>query len=120
MLVFLYMKTTRILNIAAQSELEKLAAHIQIARKRRKLTLSAIAERTGVAISTISRLESGDPRVALGTMLQVLSILGLLRGLSELVAPENDVQQALHEARNIRLGKSSTPKGVFSATDLDF
>lgn len=105
-------------SIDAQTELEGLARHIKIARKRRKMSLRGLAERTGVSIATLSRLEKGDPTVAFGTALQVLSVLGLVRGLSRFISPENDVEQTLEEARQLRLTRRHLRN--FTKEELDF
>jgi transcriptional regulator with XRE-family HTH domain len=119
LILFSYMKNNTNINLEATEELKKIAQSIQVARKRRKITLSDLSKRVGVAISTLSRLESGDQTVALGTVLQVLSVLGLVKGISEIIAPENDVAQVLEEVRNLRLGKDSK-KPIFSEKELQF
>lgn len=108
------------LNIEAEQELRKLASHIKTARMRRKITLADLAKRTGVSASTIWRLEDADPTVSLGTVMQVLGILGMVRGLSELIAPEHDVSQALEEVRSLRMGKRRAGKKVFDNSELQF
>jgi transcriptional regulator with XRE-family HTH domain len=108
----------QILSPDASDELKQLAQHISIARKRRRITLRSMAERTGVSIATLSRLERGDPTVSVGGVLQVLGILGLAKGLSRILAPENDIEQTLHEVREIRRTKRELP--LFKEEELDF
>src|SRR5688572_27006153 len=107
-------------NIEARDELRALASNIRIARKRRKRTLADMAERTGVSISTLSRLESGDKTISIGTVLQVLSALDLLRGLANLTAPEHDVAQVLKEVRDMRARRISVGRRSFREEDLNF
>lgn len=49
-----------------------------------------LAVRAGVSLSTIARLEKGDPGVALGTLADVLVAMGLIKRLSELVDIRSD------------------------------
>jgi len=107
-------------NLEAQNEIKILASNIRVARKRRRRTLRDIAERTGVSVSTLSRLESGDDSISIGTVFEVLSALDLLRGIGSITAPENDVAQVLAEVRDIRLKKRAGAKNNFSEEDLDF
>lgn len=90
-----------------------------MARKRRKITLKEMSERTGVSISTLSRLESGDRSVSLRTLLQVLSVLGLVAGFAELTNPDNDLEQVIREVRDMRRGRASK-KQRFNPDDLEF
>ena len=68
----------------------KLGADIATARKRRSLTIATVAERAFVGRNTITRVERGDPGVALGIYATVLFTLGLAERLAELADPEAD------------------------------
>jgi len=57
--------------------LSTLAKNIRLARLRRKLSVRSMAERAGIAISTLGNIENGAPSVSLGHYLQVLSVLRL-------------------------------------------
>lgn len=83
-------------------ELRKLAENIKIARKRRKLSISALAVKASVSKTVMSRIESGDPSVGVGKVLNVLDALGLLKGISELADPDRDREQALKEIEALR------------------
>jgi transcriptional regulator with XRE-family HTH domain len=52
-------------------------ASIRAARKRRRLTLQELAERTGVSVSMLSMLERGVASPSIGTLVSVSSALGL-------------------------------------------
>lgn len=60
-----------------------------------------IAERAGTTRQTISRIERGDPRVAMGTWAAVLLDLKLLDRLTELGAPGNDLHARFLEGRQL-------------------
>ncbi len=57
--------------------LEKMGENIKIARKRRKLTTTQVAERADISRSTLYLIESGNPSVAMGAYFNVLRVLGL-------------------------------------------
>lgn len=46
-------------------------------RRRRGWTLAALAERVGVTPKTLSKVEHGDPTVALGTALEAAALVGV-------------------------------------------
>ena len=69
--------------------LQTLGENIKLARLRRKLTMSQVAERAGISRPTLSALEKGSSAVSLGVVLQVLLVLGLERDL--LLLAEDDV-----------------------------
>src|SRR5258708_11385618 len=56
----------RALPALAADQLQKLGRDISIARKRRRMSLSEMAERMMVNIKTVQRLEKGDPSVGVG------------------------------------------------------
>lgn len=101
-------------------EILRLCLNIKTARKRRKISLEDMAQRTSSSISTISRLESGDPRISFEIVLRVLDVLGLLRGLSDFISPDSDSGQLMEEVRNLRQGKFKQSKSVFQSKELDF
>lgn len=56
--------------------LKKLGANISAARKRRRLTMELVAQRSLTTRQTIARVERGDPKVSLGIYATVLFVLG--------------------------------------------
>ena len=62
--------------------------NIKLARKRRKLTAVQVAERAGVARSTLYLVEKGDSSVAMGTCFNVLRVLGLQNDFLKLTADD--------------------------------
>ena len=57
--------------------LEQMGENIKLARKRRKLTAIQVAERAGIARSTLYLVEKGDSSVAMGAYFNVLRVFGL-------------------------------------------
>ncbi|KHA62715.1 XRE family transcriptional regulator [Sphingomonas sp. Ant20] len=76
--------------LVVRKALRKLGADIQIARKRRRLTMTIIAERAFISRNTLTRVERGDPAVSLGIYTTVLFVLGLAERVGELADPLTD------------------------------
>ena len=60
---------------ATAGALEKLGADLAVARLRRKESLRSWAQRMGVTVSTLQRLESGDPSVSIGIVATALWLI---------------------------------------------
>jgi len=86
---------------AVRHALAKLGADLNATRRRRRIPLSLIATRTGTTRQTISRIERGDARVAMGTWARVLLELRLLDRLTELAAPANDLHARFLEGKQL-------------------
>lgn len=67
---------------------EQMGEQIKLARKRRKLTTVQVAERVGIARSTLYLVEKGDASVAFGAYFNVLSVLGLQEDVLKLAADD--------------------------------
>ncbi len=78
------------LPLAVRKALRKLGADIQVARKRRRLTMTIVAERAFISRNTLTRVERGDPAVALGIYTTVLFVLGLAERVGDLADPLSD------------------------------
>jgi transcriptional regulator with XRE-family HTH domain len=70
------------------SLLEQLGENIKLARKRRKLTTTQVAERADISRSTLYLIESGNPGVAMGAYFNVLRVLGLQEDFLKLAADD--------------------------------
>ena len=77
---------------SASAALEQLGEQLSFARKRRKESLRAWAQRLDVSVPTLTRMESGDPRVAIGVYATALWLIGLEDGLKDLAAPSKDMR----------------------------
>jgi len=69
----------------------ELGMHVRIARKRRRMLQSELAQKAGVGEKTIRRLEKGEDGVSMGNVLSALWALGLLPTARALANPETDV-----------------------------
>jgi DNA-binding XRE family transcriptional regulator len=86
--VFLVRNRKAILLPSADRILKELGINLKLARKRRRLTRDQVAERAGIARSTLQLIENGDPGVAMSSYLQVLFVLGLEKDLLRVAADD--------------------------------
>lgn len=70
--------------------IQKLGADLAVARLRRKESLRSWAKRLGVSVSTLQRLEAGDPGVSIGILASALWLINRDGELGQLAAPEHD------------------------------
>ena len=102
-----------VLPLQAQRSLVKLGADVALARKKRNLTVAMMTERLGVAKTTYSRVERGDPTVSIGTYAMVLFVLGFGGVLGEIIDPRRDDQGLLLDnermPKRVRVKKTARP-----------
>jgi hypothetical protein len=92
---------------ATAGAIEKLGADLAVARLRRKESLRSWAQRMGVTVSTLQRLEAGDPSVGLGIVATALWLINRDGELRNLAAPEHDQGAIELDVRAaIELGRS--------------
>jgi transcriptional regulator with XRE-family HTH domain len=94
-------QSSKALPAMAMDQLQKLGRDIAIARKRRRMSLSEMAERMMVNIKTVQRLEKGDPSVGIGIVATALWVLGMHRRIGDLVAPERDQIGLQEDIKNL-------------------
>jgi len=70
-------KTQRAISPATQAALRLLGLQIAVARRERRWTLVELAERVGVTVPTLRRVESGDPSVGIGVAFETATVLGI-------------------------------------------
>ena len=75
---------------ATVAAIEKLGADLAVARLRRKESLKTWAQRMGVSVPTLQRLEAGDPGVGIGIVVTALWLIQRDDALAQLAAPELD------------------------------
>lgn len=105
-----------ILPAALRRDLAKFGKDLATARRKRRLTIAMMAERTGVSKNTYIRIERGDASVAMGAYAMALFSLGLGAGIGDLADPANDKTGLLPD--NDRLPKrvrvKTAPPSVMS------
>ncbi|MFG1379751.1 helix-turn-helix domain-containing protein [Xanthobacter autotrophicus] len=91
----------------AGSALDRLGQDVRSARLRRGIAVADLAVRAGTSPSSIARLEKGDPGVAIGTLADVLVVLGLVERLADLIdVRKDDLGLALAAEQLPRRGRS--------------
>ena len=102
---------------ATVAAIEKLGADLAVARLRRKESLKTWAQRMGVSVPTLQRLESGDPAVSIGIVATALWLIQRDGELSHLAAPEQDlgaIEMDIREA--VALGRARAKASAQSRT----
>lgn len=82
---------------AVDRVLRALGSNIRLARLRRHLSASLVAERAGMSRPTLRSVERGDVGVTLGAIANVLHALGLEKDLA-LVARDDELGRKLQDA----------------------
>ena len=101
-MLYIFIMSSRIDSLPSdiQAALVQLGRSLEIARKRRRLRQSDVAERLGISRPTLDRLESGDPGVRLATLIGALWQYGLLDDITQSLSPDRDhVGLALEQSR---------------------
>lgn len=71
-----------------QKLLSSLGERLKLARMRRKLSSSVVAQRAGISRSSLYKVEAGDPGATLGSYLRVMAVLGLEGDIHSLAADD--------------------------------
>ena len=103
-----------VLPPAVRRSLAKFGSDLSTARRKRGLTILAVAERMGVARNTYLRAEKGDPRVGLGVYAMALFVLGFGSPLGALIDVSRDDTGLLLDQerlpRRVRMKKALEPR----------
>ena len=85
-----------------------------LARRERRWTLAELAERVGVSVVTMRKVERGDPSVALGTAFEAAALVGV-------ALFHHDPERRSAEEEIVRSRLAVLPAAVrASAADDDF
>jgi transcriptional regulator with XRE-family HTH domain len=101
--------------LSQQKLLEALGERLRLARLRRKLGVDITCERAGISRMTLYRAEAGNSAVALGTLVRILSVLGLESDLGLIarddklgrLLQDNELKPRRRPPANIRAGTKS-------------
>jgi hypothetical protein len=92
---------------ATLGSLQKLGADLAVSRLRRKESLRTWAKRLGVSLSTLQRLEAGDPSVSIGVVATALWLINRDGALGNLASPEHDLSALELDVRQaVQLGQA--------------
>ena len=99
------------LPLTVRRTLTKLGSDIRDARRRRRISTAVMAERAAISRTTLSKIEKGDPGVALGICATVLFILGMSDQLGNVADVRGDATGlALDEERLPQRIRTPPPK----------
>jgi transcriptional regulator with XRE-family HTH domain len=73
------------LPLPAVRALAKLGRDISLARRRRRLSQASLAERSGIGLNTLRRLEKGEPSGSIEHLARTLHVLGEIERLEHLL-----------------------------------
>jgi transcriptional regulator with XRE-family HTH domain len=78
------------LPLPVERAIRKLGGDISMARRRRHISQASLAERMGASVSTVRRIEQGDPRVPMHFFARALHVFGEIGALEKLLDTPND------------------------------
>ena len=91
--------------LPAQSALIKLGQDINYARRRRRISKALMAERAGIAINTLTRIENGDSGTSIAAWASVVFVLGLIENL-------RNIADSSHDLTGLMLDEERLPKRI--------
>ena len=80
-----------------QRRLAEVGENLRLARLRRKLSATQVAERAGITRPTLRAIENGDPSASFGAYANVLFCLGL-EGDLEMLGRDDELGRKLQDA----------------------
>ena len=83
---------------SVRARLEELGNNIRLARLRRRLPATLVAQRARLARETLAAIERGSPNVSAGNYAAVLFVLGLDKDIG-LVARDDELGRKLQDAK---------------------
>ena len=90
-------KTTPNLLPRISRLLDEVGVHLKLARLRRKYSSETVAQRAGITRRTLSKVEQGDPAVAMGVYARVMQVLRLEGDLA-LLGADDELGRKLQDA----------------------
>jgi len=91
----------------AARALARLGEHLALARVRRNESQRVWAQRLGVSVPTLIRMERGDATVGMGVYATALWMIGLADNLGEIARPEHDLRALEAEVRVLNRKRAS-------------
>ena len=113
MIIYMRSAIHDVLPVSLRRSLAKFGHDLAIARRKRRLTVAIMAQRTGLAIATYARIEKGDPSVAMGAYAMALFVLGFGEAFGNLTDARHDEEGLLSDEerlpKRVRVKKAPTP-----------
>ena len=95
------MKNSTKLPIPVSKALRKLGKDIELARRRRRIPVTLMAQRADVSEGTINRIEKGTSSTSIGAYISILFVLGMLERVYDLVDSSKDTLGISLESENL-------------------
>lgn len=76
--------------LPVERAIRKLGGDLGLARRRRHISQASLAERMGASLSTVRRMEKGDPRVPIHFIARALHVFGEIEALARLLDTARD------------------------------
>lgn len=92
---------------ATENILETMGEQIKLARLRRDLSAELVAERAGISRTSLWKVESGSPAVAIGIYAAVLHALGGMDTDLLLIAKDDELGKQMQDL-NLLTGKRAS------------
>ena len=96
-IIFTMPRRTPPTHPAQRRQLAALGQRLRAARLRRRLTQALLAERVGVSVPTIRKLEGGNASTSLSVVMRALVVLGLSADIDR-IAAEDSLGRELQDA----------------------
>jgi DNA-binding XRE family transcriptional regulator len=91
--------------IPVSTALRKLGSDIRDARRRRRITMALLAQRAGITVITLSKIEKGHSGTTIGGYASVLFCLGMIERF-------RDIADGSHDLTGQMLADERLPKRV--------
>lgn len=95
------MRANDLMPPSVRRQLQRFGGAIAMARRRRRIPVELMLERTGLSKRTYQMVEKGDPRVAMAAYAMSLFALGLSHLLEEITDPARDDVGLLAEKEHL-------------------
>lgn len=96
--------------LPVERAMKKFGHDLALARRRRRFSQQSMAERIGISVSSLRRLEKGDPGLSWGTVVRALYIMGELNRVNELLdTAKDDIGLALMDEQLPQRIRSKKP-----------
>lgn len=96
---------------ATENILETMGEQIKLARLRRDLSAELVAERAGISRTSLWKVESGSPAVAIGIYAAVLHALGGMDTDLLLIAKDDELGRQMQDL-NLLTGKRASRRKI--------
>ena len=84
-----YNKHMKKTSLQVNNKFSEIGSHLKTWRRLYALKAVQVAERAGISLGTLNKIENGDPSISTAAFLEVVRSLGLLETLADSIDPLN-------------------------------